>query len=166
MRNDNLSDYQDIFGDLDFKQGDESRTVYSPAAYLADLLQLMEDEFKDGADLNSRRDDIRNRLLDEENTYTLVPYLSIVNEVLEGKLGSDVYTDKLLNAKYPFNAPFSLSEEELKLHLTYLGISSETLYKLFARELDEDTLVRESLGLSAQDWAVQLSDNSDDVVLA
>ena len=39
-----LPSYQKLFGDLDFVEGDESRSVYSPAAYLADLLQLPADD--------------------------------------------------------------------------------------------------------------------------
>ncbi|MCV2883323.1 hemopexin repeat-containing protein [Aestuariibacter sp. AA17] len=180
MRNDNLYDYQDIFGDLDFKEGDDSRSVYSPAAYMADLLQLMDDEFatvketdstaedspdsKSMAIIDNRRQDIRARLLNEENTYTLVPYLTIVNEVLETKLDKEttneggetikegVFSHQLLNANYPTHTPFDLSNEELKLHLKYLGVSAEQFHKLFATEWNEDVIVRESLGLSDSEW--------------
>ncbi|UII27014.1 hemopexin repeat-containing protein [Fulvivirga maritima] len=161
---DNFPDYAELFGALDFKKGDEARTVYSPAAYLADLLQLMDDEFADD-ELNERRSDIRGILLDSENTYTLIPYLGIVNEILENKLLNgnnsisnleEVYSELLPNTKYPFNMPFNLAEEEIKLYLQYLGISTEELHKLFAtkEQLDDETVAREYLGLSLEDWAI------------
>jgi len=40
-----LPSYERLFGEIDFQKGDDARSVYSPAAYLADLLQLIDDEF-------------------------------------------------------------------------------------------------------------------------
>ncbi|WP_293119640.1 hypothetical protein [Moorena sp. SIO4G3] len=37
-----LPSYERIFGEIDFQKGNEARSVYSPAAYLADLLQLLD----------------------------------------------------------------------------------------------------------------------------
>ena len=70
-----LPDYEALFGDLDFKEGDESRSVYSPAAYLADLLQMMDDEFSSTEDVEARRSDVRNIILDYENSFEEIPYL-------------------------------------------------------------------------------------------
>ncbi len=44
MSDKNTPNYVKLFGDIDFREGNEARSVYSPAAYLADLLQLIEDE--------------------------------------------------------------------------------------------------------------------------
>jgi hypothetical protein len=67
----NLPAYAGLFSNLDFKQGDESRTVYSPAAYLVDLMQLLDDEFDaTSIDFNDRRGDVKHIGLDEENTHT------------------------------------------------------------------------------------------------
>jgi len=209
---DNFPDYAELFGALDFKEGDEARSVYSPAAYLADLIQLMDDEFVDD-ELDGRRTDIRQILLDSENTYTLIPYLGIVNEVLEKKLASDIvnqiikgenenelrkklgasiyngiagklqkengqvtisskndmleatnealYKDLLIGANYPFNMPFNLAEEEVKLFLQYLGISAEELHKLFATSdtLSDKYVVREYLGVSPEEWDIITREN-------
>ncbi len=87
----NLPTYAGLFGNIDFKTGYELRTVYSPAAYLTDLLQMLDDEFDSTTlDLDSRRGDIKNIDLDEENTTTLIPYLDIVIEVLEGRIKEDI----------------------------------------------------------------------------
>ncbi|KAA1247920.1 hemopexin repeat-containing protein [Aquimarina sp. RZ0] len=172
--NNDLPDYQELFGDLDFKKGEDARSVYSPAAYLADLLQLMEDEFNESnTGVNNRRSDIREILLNEENTYTEVPFLNIANEILEKKIGSktteaenkeEVYQNILPNVKYPFNTPFNLSEEEIKLYLKYLGISAEELHKLFAtnQEFDTVAIVREYLGLSSEEWEIVIGYNNHD----
>ena len=75
----NIPNYADLFGSIDFKKGDEYRSVYSPAAYLTDLLQLLDDEFDpDSIDFDDRRSDIKDIDLDAENTTTLIPHLDLV----------------------------------------------------------------------------------------
>ncbi|NEQ35259.1 MAG: hypothetical protein F6K40_02635 [Okeania sp. SIO3I5] len=161
----NIPNYADLFGNIDFKKGDEFRSVYSPAAYLVDLLQLLDDEFDSSTiDFQARRDDIYNIDLDAENTTTLIPYLDIVNEILEGRVlinldetatTDDVYTE-LENATYPFNMPFSLENEKVKNHLHHLGISAHELRRLFATDTDYTTVAREYLGLSETEWTALL----------
>ena len=53
----------------------------SPTAYLADLLQPVDDRFERAALLEARRR-IKDILLDAANTFREVPYLDVVNEVL------------------------------------------------------------------------------------
>ncbi|OJJ19150.1 hypothetical protein BKI52_20260 [marine bacterium AO1-C] len=155
----NLADYEALFGDLDFKEGDKSRSVYSPAAYLADLLQMMDDEFSSTEDVKARRPDIRNIILDYENSFKEIPYLEIVNEVLEAKIGDSVYTD-LLTEHYPFNLPFNLDQAEVQLYLKHLGISSEELYKTFSLEHDDHLIAREYLDLSEEKYEMIISDHT------
>ncbi|MEP0925071.1 hemopexin repeat-containing protein [Leptolyngbya sp. ST-U4] len=146
----NIPNYADLFGNLDFKEGDDARSVYSPAAYLSDLLQMLDDEFDPSSiDFDARRGDIKNINLDAENTNTLIPYLDIVNEVLEKRVDSSngAYT-VLKNAVYPFNMPFSLENEQIKNYLHHLTISAHELRHLFAKEPDYHTVAREYLGLS------------------
>ncbi len=161
----NIPNYADLFGNIDFKEGDESRSVYSPAAYLTDLLQMLDDEFDtDSIDFDSRRSDIKEIDLDAENTTTLIPHLDIVNEVLAKQIDAGLYDTQaalekevfsnLENAAYPFNMPFSLDNEKLKNHLSHLGISAHELRRLFATTTDNYTIVaREYLGLSEVEWA-------------
>ncbi|NET40671.1 hemopexin repeat-containing protein [Okeania sp. SIO2B3] len=182
----NIPNYASLFGNIDFKKGDEFRSVYSPAAYLVDLLQLLDDEFDSStieSDFKERRGDIYDIDLDAENTTTLIPYLDIVNEVLEERVlkmldgtaqetsGSDDTSGEnsaqetsdsddtakvyteLENAKYPFNMPFSLDNEKIKNHLHHLGISAHELRRLFATGTDYITVAREYLGLSTAEFA-------------
>ena len=152
----NIPNYADLFGGIDFKEGDDSRSVYSPAAYLVELLKVLDDEFgsKDSPGyvaLDTRRQDIKEIPLDAENTMTLIPYLDVVNEVLENKAGTYPYRT-LERASYPFNLPFSLDNERLKNHLHHLGISAHELRGLFATTTDYNTVAREYLGLSVAEW--------------
>ncbi|HEU5102570.1 MAG TPA: hemopexin repeat-containing protein, partial [Roseiflexaceae bacterium] len=166
----NLPSYAELFGKLEFKKGEEARSVYSPAAYLADLLQLLDDSFaapgsaQNGTEpqhpprsaesiLAGRRPDILTTPLDTENTYTEMPYLDIVNEVLEHVLGGNVYED-LKKATYPFQMPFDLDNEKVKRYFHYLEARPEQLYKQFALELDPNILAREYLGLSPAEHAI------------
>src|SRR5437588_12073254 len=92
----NLPSYEQLFGNLNFKVGDEARSVYSPAAYLTDLIQLLQDYYEspdDGSerdgnpfDLDARRSDIKDILLDDDNTFTQIPNLDIVNDSLRRKI--------------------------------------------------------------------------------
>ncbi len=167
----NIPNYADLFGNINFKEGDEYRSVYSPAAYLSDLLQMLDDEFvTSSVDFDERRGDIKDINLDAENTTTLIPYLDIVNEVLEGRViatsnASDAY-GALESAAYPFNMPFSLDNEKIKNHLHHLGISAHELRRLFATTAttaDYTTVAREYLGLSTveRDAVIEPGDVSD-----
>ncbi len=161
MKGKNFPNYVKLFGEIDFREGDEARSVYSPAAYLADLLQLIDDHFSTDTDqgrtLNERRSDIKKILLDSENTFTLLLYLDIVNEVLEKKVkgssAQDAY-ETLKVDKYPFNLPFSLDRQRIALYEKYLGITSEEFHKVFAQPYDKDVVAREYLGLSEEESAI------------
>ncbi len=93
--------------------------------------------------------------MNSENTFELLPYLDIVNELLETKIaggepGSAAYV-KLKEALYPFNLPFDLQNERVKLYLKYLSIPAEKLHKTFAADYDRQVVAREFLGLSEAD---------------
>ncbi|MFD0743259.1 Tc toxin subunit A [Phytohabitans flavus] len=132
-----LPSYDRLFGDLDLRPADETRSVYSPAAYLADLLKLAADS-ADGSEagdgLAARRPDLAEVPLDAEHSYTELPYLDIVNEVLAKQLtvpaGTDVWTH-LATLPFPFVAPFSLGHERVRQYLRHLGVDPVELYRRF-----------------------------------
>ncbi|ROO87121.1 hemopexin [Actinocorallia herbida] len=143
--------YVQLFGEPDLREDDDARSVTSPAAYLVELLALIEGTF-DRPSLLERRPGLKRVLLDGENTYTETPYLDIVNEVLEGLLGDRPY-DGLRTRRHPTALPFSLDGTRLRQHLDVLQVAPEELYRLFAVDLDHDLLAREYLRLSAEDAA-------------
>lgn len=169
--NNNLPTYQTLFGQLDFKKGADARSVYSPAAYLADLLQLMDDHFED-ADFKKRRPDIASRLtLNEESTFTLQPYLSIVNEVLETIIaqksnGREQVYELLKKVTYPCLS-FHLDNEKVKKYSHFLGVKQQELYQLFATSIQDQTTAQSYLGLSDEDYAfiAQKKDATDEEAL-
>jgi len=125
-----LPSYREKFG-VSLIEGDASRSVYSPAAYLADLLQLRDDYF-DNPDIGRRRGDIDAIPLDGETTDSLVPYLDIVNEVLGRQVTGEPFTT-LKQAKHPFNLPFDLEHETVELLMQAAGLRREELFKRFQR---------------------------------
>ncbi|NRQ32345.1 hypothetical protein HII36_10915, partial [Nonomuraea sp. NN258] len=145
---DSLPNYQLLFGELDFRPGDEARTVNSPAAYLADLLRLLDEEVDaGGARLHERRPDIREIPLDAEHTATELPYLDIVVEILERLAGPDPY-ERMKTMAFPFDKPFDLAYEELGTFLKRHGIGREEIPRLFGARPAE--LAALFLGLSPE----------------
>ncbi|MFO7566462.1 MAG: neuraminidase-like domain-containing protein [Enhygromyxa sp.] len=82
---------EEILGSLDYCACKHCRSVFSPAAYLADLLKFLDDRkaqapFEDAlAVLRERRPDIEHILLDCENTNTVLPQIDLAIELLERK---------------------------------------------------------------------------------
>lgn len=78
-------DWRELFGPLALCQCEHCRSVYSPAAYFVDLLHVLLGQNKGAArsELFRRRPDLRYTKLSCEHTETLIPYIDLVNEVLE-----------------------------------------------------------------------------------
>ncbi|MFG1682588.1 hemopexin repeat-containing protein [Nonomuraea sp. NPDC049269] len=156
-----LRQYQLLFGALDFRDGDAARTVVSPAAYLADLLRLLDDEglLDDGgptgaegplngaSTLRARRPDIWEIPLDGEHTFTEAPYLDIVVEILERLAGPDAY-ERLRTMRFPFDKPFNLAYETLGGHLKNRAIGRDERHRLI--QATASTVAAEHLGLSPE----------------
>jgi hypothetical protein len=154
-----------LFGSMDFCECEHCHSVLSPAAYLVDLLQFLDPEThvwdnflahwsdqhggqsytteyqKPYDALIARRPDITNIPLTCENTHTVLPYIDIVNEILEyyvanGRLtegaardtgdaaSADLLAepanvireayDRVLEARYPHTLPFDLWLETVR----------------------------------------------------
>ncbi|WP_426112447.1 neuraminidase-like domain-containing protein [Massilia sp. PWRC2] len=78
---------ESLFGSMDFCRCPACRSILSPAAYLVDLL-LFTDKAAGGLEnaqhvLLQRRPDIQYLPLTCENTNTPMPYIDVVNEILE-----------------------------------------------------------------------------------
>ncbi|MFF5296340.1 Tc toxin subunit A-related protein [Paractinoplanes globisporus] len=85
---DRIPNWERLFGAADFCACSSCRTVYSPAAYLADQLSwLGERRARDGrpvsAVLYERRDDLRDIKLTCDNTNIQLPYADLAAELLE-----------------------------------------------------------------------------------
>jgi Neuraminidase-like domain/Salmonella virulence plasmid 28.1kDa A protein len=155
-----------LFGSLDFCQCEECRSVLSPAAYFVDLLDLLGHESapntagntpldvligKQGG-ITGRRPDLGALPLTCSNTNTALPYIDLVNEILEYYIAhsnaldagaaydtgsattadliaepehviSSVYSMTLKQVKYPLDLPFDLWLETVRGFLGYFKIS-------------------------------------------
>ena len=166
---------ESLFGSMDYCECEHCRSVLSPAAYLVDLLQFVDTEpavwgnflaqwkathgnqdypnknaageaMKPYDVLIERRPDLPHIALTCENTNTALPYIDIVNEILEyyvahGKLEKDAARDTddattaellaepqnvireaydaLRTAHYPINLPFDLWIETVRQFCDY-----------------------------------------------
>ncbi len=158
------ADWETLFGSLSFCDCEHCRSVYSPAAYFVDLLQFLKNSLPNSqgytpleilvgsADgkLAGRRPDLQYIKLSCENTNTPLPYVDLVNEILETYVAlgrpdataakdtgdstaneltanpqftnEDAYL-KLKAQVYPLTLPFDRSLEVVRTYLEHLGSS-------------------------------------------
>ena len=85
--NQNIPNWSTLFGPLDLSDCEDCHSLYSPAAYLVDLLEFLRKTPVTGGTLQdvlfARRPDLQYIKLSCENTNTTIPYIDLVNEVLE-----------------------------------------------------------------------------------
>lgn len=87
-----------LFGDMDFCECEECTSVYSPAAYFVELLQYLRNNNLDPEKTKTDPKDITNTPLEKlfrrrpdlgcleltcQNTFTVLPYIDLANEVME-----------------------------------------------------------------------------------
>jgi hypothetical protein len=185
----NLS-WDTLFGDADICECGECTSVYSAAAYFVELLQYLRNnnlereatgpvkinpDAKSIADtplekLFNRRPDLGCLQLTCKNTNTILPYVDLVNEVMEsyvvhqsevankrivpynvidetsGELLSEPqHTDYkayciLKNAVYPFTLPYHQPIDAARVYLNHLGTSRYELIDTFRSARTENIL--------------------------
>lgn len=156
-------DLATLFGSLDFCDCPHCQSVYGPAAYLADLLRFLDTHPTEIAGktvkdfLFERRPDLGNIKLNCANTETPLPYIDLVNEVLENAVAApnpnpdftfqttasapelkaapehtreEAY-HTLRHADYPLNVAFDLWREQARVFLDHLGVSRWELMRVF-----------------------------------
>lgn len=173
-----------LFGDADFCECDECSSVYSAAAYYVELLQYLRNNNLDpdpdnpiiarkpnpksisGTPLEKlfdRRPDLGCLELTCENTNTILPYIDLVNEVMENyvaykhlksfnvedEAGSELLAEPqhteyrayciLKNSVYPFTLPYHQPIDAARIYLKHLDTSRYELIKTFRKNnLDID----------------------------
>jgi hypothetical protein len=178
---------ESLFGSMDFCECEECRSVLSPAAYLVDLLQFIDiesevwknflthwKEVRGGQEyttnylkpydaLIQRRPDLPHVSLTCENTHTALPYIDVVNEILEYYVANDklepdaardtgdATTQELLaepqnvireayervrGSRYPLTLPFDLWLDTVRSFSTYFEIPLWRMLEIF-RTSDE-----------------------------
>ncbi len=152
--------YNRLFGSLDFLKCEHCRSIFGPAAYFVDLLRFVEqniglhsdDEFNEIPErhgLEERRPDLPRIRLDCHNAYDLIPYIDLVNEVLEAIVRTDEIPDAyqiVEESVFPMNLPFNLPLAEIRSYLAQLKTSLHQIYQTF--EQNPATRQRPSVGNS------------------
>lgn len=83
-----LPDWEKLFGSVEMCECEQCRTVISPAAYLTDILHFLSERYTSSGStpldvMFGRRADIGEIELTCDNTNIPLPYIDLVNEVLE-----------------------------------------------------------------------------------
>lgn len=175
---------EELFGNMDYCACDHCKSVLSPAAYLVELLQFIDlaDIPHDGMNpinaLTDRRPDIENIQLSCENTNMALPYIDLVNEILEYYILHDnlenleghdvtegntqaellaepqfveqsVYETELKEEVFPYNLPFHQPLETLRRIFNLWGVSFESCLRIFSTPL---AARKEALSISEEEY--------------
>ena len=171
-----IDGYEDLFGSQNYCNCKSCRSIFSPAAYFVDLMDFVHknvsepnfieaDKANHPLYLKNRRADLWALPLTCANTDTLIPYLTIVNEVLERYLEmvfetDDIYAD-LTEAGLSFHQPFNLPFAELQLYLKHFGSALVNIYELFS--LSENNIARIRLGCSPEEFSTIVTPDNNDI---
>lgn len=179
-----VPDWEALFGNVDFCACEHCRSVLSPAAYLVDILAFANDQGLDDAFLfPSRRGDIIDLELNCANTNTSLPYIDLVNELLEGVVAGDPEPHQttwnaeelraqaehrndeayevLAGAVFPWSLPFSLPHEEAWRYLEHLGVRRHLLMEAFRSDTGGPSaaaIAADQLRLTRVDRAIIVGD--------
>lgn len=174
-----IPNWTQLFGSPDFCECKECNSVHGPAAYLVDILQFLQPEPNLDRVINSgsnktpdksafdilieRRPDLEQINLSCKNTNTSLPYVDLVNEILERKVSQAVIStgnwpqttwttgelaanpehvywlayegnNSLYDNVYPWNLPFDLNAEEARAYLQHLGVPRYKLMEVFKKD--------------------------------
>jgi ABC toxin N-terminal region/Neuraminidase-like domain/Salmonella virulence plasmid 28.1kDa A protein len=179
---------EELLGSLDFCTCEECKSVLSPAAYLVELLEFLDNGPAPTPlqTLLSRRPDLDDLLLSCENTNTRLPYVDLVNEILEhwivnGNLvgfqghnteeaAADLLADPayVLGAAYtdtagrvwPVPLPFDMPLAHLRAMFASWDTSLADALAEFGAPADAR---RERLGLNARAWQLLTDRTSYDL---
>lgn len=167
-----IDGFSQLFGNQDFCDCDHCRSVLGPAAYFCDLMYFVQENVSKklftGANashplyLKRRRPDLWTLTLTCDHTSTEIPYLQVVNEVLEKYLQSelgiaDIY-QQLKTSDLSISQPFNLSLEEVRLYLSHFGISLYDIYNEMQGTLQSQH--RERLKLSPDELTIVVTINT------
>jgi peptidoglycan hydrolase-like protein with peptidoglycan-binding domain len=174
-----------LFGGLDYCDCGHCESVYGPAAYLADLLRFLSTRPAKTTGtatvlsvLQARRPDIDDLLLNCPNTDTALPYIDLVNELLEravpagGPPAAQPQTTRtaaelravpehlhapayetVKAARFPVRGAFNAWQEEARVLLAHLGVPRHELMRLIGPDTPaaHTSAAGEYFGLSTLD---------------
>src|SRR5215211_1341274 len=176
-----IDGFDELFGSQNYCACQECMSILSPAAYFVDLMRFIHDNvskkvfLREPPDmplpdhplyLKNRRSDLWKMQINCENTHTLIPYLNIVNDVLQAYLDTvvprpggateidifEILSKDSQDTKISFSLPFNLPFEEIQTYLGHFGVSIFDIYRILKRS--EQKIWRSRLGLSIAQFNV------------
>ncbi len=172
-----IDGYEDLFGSLDYCDCEHCKSIIGPAAYFTDLMYFIQENISkkllelarpnDPIYLKNRRPDLWDLPLTCFNTTTEIPYLEIVNEVLEsyiehtwrnGQNKPDVY-NIISQANISSTLPVNLPLEELRLYISHFNLTLYDVYKILKQS--RKILLSEKLNISEEELNVIVNANPD-----
>lgn len=171
--------YQKLFGDLNYLQCEECQSIWSPAAYFVDLMRLVSTHITKPKDkalrLSERRPDLWEIPLDCESTNQEVPYLQIVNRILEAQVKYRAEKKKhaatsvsplfyMAVEQYPFALPFNEPLARIRELLKHFNLTLAEVYEAFlvGREANDikASIAQAALDLSPEKYDVLTTTNT------
>ena len=134
-----LPSFQKLFGAITLNDCDPCKSIFGPAAYFVDLMRFIEEQITPQQidaqlRLENRQPSLFHIDLDCDNTYTLLPFIDIVNEVLEAVVRDPLMPDayeKAAQATYPMDLPFNLPHSQVREYLQAMGTHLHEVYETF-----------------------------------
>jgi len=185
-----IPDYANLFGSPDMCECADCLSVLSPAAYFVDLLRFLQ-RSKDPSTgntvydiLKKRRPDLPNLELTCENSYTVIPYIDLVNEVMEFYVANGdsvplpayntgdatqpelraqpqntlkMAYSTLAAAVYPLNLPYHQPLDVIRTYLGNLQTTRLQIMQVFGSNssaVETNAQAAEQLGLSPEQYGI------------
>lgn len=123
------AEWRALFGPTDGCNCSHCQSIYSPSAYLTDLLYFLKTNHPVlYTTLNTRRPDIRNIELTCKNTNTPVPHIDVVNELLEDLVGMQDPNATPAAAPYIMYARTTKADAKLQRAIPeYVNVSTQKM---------------------------------------
>lgn len=179
-----LPGYEEIFGSIDYIHCDENKSIFGPAAYLVDLLRVIdkyiteENNIDEDWSFDERRPDIAGIALSDQKTNTMVPYLQIANEVLMRQSGiKELIPDpnekdlekatrerELVFATENFSLvlPFNIPLQKIRFLLKEKGVRLSDIFEAYTNDsMPGIDACREYLNISPEEMDAMLNGSPD-----
>lgn len=181
-RFESIPSYQDLFGSLNYCQCEQCKSIYSPSAYVLDVMRLIDtyitevNEIPTEYLLETRRPDLFTMKLDCKNTNDVQPVLQLIDNILaqliEQTESIENAYELLAVALFPFQLPFNLPLAQVRAYLKPMRTSLADIYRVFLVPPSGSSVVapisiaRESLGLSIEEYQIVTTSEPDPKDLA
>jgi len=140
-----LPNYEELFGNLNYLDVNFDQSIFSPSAYLVDMLRIVDNYIQvnqEGVSLDKRRSDIKKLNLTIENTEVTLPFLKYINEnILLKHIDENKETNELLEdiskKTFPLSLPFNY---HLNLSYDYAKALNTSLADIYYCVLKEKNI--------------------------